>query len=362
VNRVLTGDAIAMMATLPASSIDAIATDPPYGLNLLGHDWDHGVPGVPYWEAAYRVAKPGAFLAAFGGTRTHHRLMCAIEDAGWELRDCLQWLFAEGMPKGSTIKNGRGTTLKPGYEPIILARKPPTGTVAVNAVLHGTGALNIEACRIAVAANDAKGGPGYSKGRSGRKVGATRRDAGALELATKAGNPLDGKGRWPANVLIDDEVAALLDAQSGVLKSGKVTKKYGKQMESSVAFGDKRRVLHPGMVFSDEGGASRFFTVVSWGEDELRFRYVGKASRSERTHGGKVENWHPTVKPRALMRWLLRLITPPGGTVLDPFCGSGSTLVAALDEGLEYIGIDNDPRSARTARARLAVAGREQRA
>jgi hypothetical protein len=145
--RVIHGDCRDVMRTLMPESIDAIVCDPPYGLKFMGKAWDHGVPGRVFWRRALRVARPGAYLLAFGGTRTHHRLMCAIEDAGWEIRDCLMWLYGTGFPKSHNGPWG-GTALKPAWEPIILARKPFTGTVAANVQRYGTGALNINACRI----------------------------------------------------------------------------------------------------------------------------------------------------------------------------------------------------------------------
>lgn len=156
-----------------------------------------------------------------------------------------------------------------------------------------------------------------------------------------AGDPRDGKGRWPANVLLDEEAAEALDVASGILKSGQVTKTYSRTMESSVALGVKGRNLDPSKVIADSGGASRFF-------------YCAKASRAERTHGGTIENAHPTVKPVALMRWLARLIAPAGSRVLDPFCGSGSTGVACAAEGLKFVGIDSDAVSVEIARKRTA--------
>lgn len=302
---------------------DAVVTDPPYGLGFMGKAWDFEVPGPAYWKAILAAAKPGAHLVAFAGTRKEHRLTCAIEDAGWEIRDRLAWLYGEGYPK-----NAR-TQLKPGHEPI-------EGSLAENIAKYGTGMLNIDACRIEVF--DQKGGRSYAAG-SAREVG--REHTGGIGFRPAAGNPNDGKGRWPANVILDEEAAAMLDAQSGLLKSGNVSKTYDARKESSVALGVKGRNLDPSKVFADEGGASRFF-------------YCSKASKSERTHGGAVQNDHATVKPLGVMRWLLRLVTPPGGIVFDPFCGSGTTIVAARLEGFDAIGSDKDEKSARIAQARLA--------
>ena len=150
--HVIHADCLDAMRAMPADSVDSIVSDPPYGLAFMGKEWDHGVPGVPFWAEALRVAKPGAHLVAFGGTRTYHRLACAIEDAGWEIRDCLSWLYGSGFPKSHNLDGdwqGWGTALKPAWEPIILARKPLVGTVAANVAAHGTGALNVDGCRIA---------------------------------------------------------------------------------------------------------------------------------------------------------------------------------------------------------------------
>jgi hypothetical protein len=317
--KLIHGDCRAEMGFLAAASIDAIVTDPPYGLAFMGRDWDHGVPGEAFWVSALRVAKPGAFLVAFGGARTHHRLACAIEDAGWELRDCLMWLYGQGFPKSNGV-------LKPGWEPIILARRRAPAPV-----------LQIDACRIAVP--DQKGGPGYAGG-SARAVG--RAHGNGIGFTVAAGDPNDGKGRWPANVLLDEEAAALLDAQSGNLTSGKADVLHRNTDKSRNVYSGFAGESAEGATYGDSGGASRFF-------------YCAKASRSERTHNGAVENKHSTVKPVALMRWLARLVTPPGGHVLDPFVGSGSTGVACGLEGFDFTGIDKDEASIATARARCTT-------
>ena len=350
------GDCLDGMRMLDADSVDAIVCDPPYGLSFMGKDWDHGVPGEPFWAEALRVAKPGAHLLAFGGTRTFHRLACAIEDAGWEIRDCLSWLYGSGFPKSHNGPWG-GTALKPAWEPVIMARKPLVGTVAINFATHGTGALNVDGCRIAGAKPATTRGAGGQNGRFG-PIGAQGR---ILD---------DGAGRWPANVCLDEDAAAMLDAQSGErastgkpgrpAKPCKVVPKPG-MFES---FGDKQ-----GPLYSDTGGASRFF-------------YCPKASRSEREAGldGFEErlslgarfssdprmdrpqerrpfaNHHPTVKPVALMRWLVRLVAPTDGVVLDPFMGSGTTGVACVREGRSFVGIEREPEYHAIAEARIAHA------
>lgn len=344
------GDCRTVMGWLDPESVDAIVTDPPYGLDFMGKEWDRGVPGVEFWTAALRVARPGAHLLAFGGTRTYHRLTCAIEDAGWEIRDCLSWLYGSGFPKSHNGAWG-GTALKPAWEPIILARKPLIGTVATNHAQHGTGGLNIDGCRIA-------------HNEECRQAG--RRKA-VLELKPE--------GRWPANVALDEEAARLLDEQTGALVSGsRAAGQYGKSGDR--VFGQFEKVAQ-GAIRGSTGGASRFF-------------YVAKASRSEREAGLEAagiseqvaqsgmagamptddqgrerdrfrvtaRNTHPTVKPVGLMRWLVRLITPPGGVVLDPFAGSGTTGVATYLESRRFIGAEINAEYVEIAKARIAHAAK----
>ena len=411
------GDCREVMATLAADSIDAIVSDPPYGLSFMGKGWDHGVPGVEFWTEALRVAKPGAHLLAFGGTRTYHRLACAIEDAGWDVRDCIMWVYGSGFPKSldvsdamekwiagerpaiaerlidptiyrvtaflreardkagwtnkqidelfgtngmsghwtsstsqpavpsfnrwkilqeklgfgteldelvqaidsgereytegdstgrqtpflETLKRndfaesagGWGTALKPAHEPIILARKPLAGTVAANVMAYGTGAINVDGCRI-------ESGPDHAA-KCACVVGlASNRNGNAYgEWAGARTDSFNARGRWPANFIHDgsEEVTQLL------------------------------------------GDAARFF-------------YVPKASREDRGEG----NLHETVKPTDLMRYLCRLVTPPNGLVLDPFTGSGSTGKAALLEGFRFLGIEREAEYVEIARARCAAA------
>lgn len=398
--RILEGDCLSVMPTLDTDSIDAVVCDPPYGLKFMGKEWDHGVPGVPFWTEALRVAQPGAYLLAFGGTRTHHRLTCAIEDAGWEIRDCLMWLYGSGFPKshdiskaidkaagaertvvgkraqqgnggqlraslhyldlgeGKTIDGrntapateyrakesfdltapatdaarqweGWGTALKPAWEPIILARKPFASTVAANVQEHGTGALNIDGCRIE---SPETAGKTYTRGGNQRGHSLTTNTSGIHEYIEA--HP---SGRWPANLILDEISAALVDEQTGTLVSGKVEphhRNHGKADNNILGkFGGDIPIVG----YGDSGGASRFF-------------YTAKASRAERGEGNK----HPTVKPLDLMQWLCRLVTPKGGLILDPFCGSGTTGRAAVAEGFQFVGIELSPEYAAIARARIA--------
>ena len=316
------GDCRERLRSIPNAFFDAIATDPPYGLSFMGKGWDHEVPGVEFWREILRVAKPGAWMVAFGGTRKWHRLAVAVEDAGWGIRDTLSWLYGQGFPKTKSA-------LKPAFEPILLCRAP--GPMRM---------LGIDACRIEV--SDAA----YARNCSGdRGHGGTRTEDRSTNIHAGGGSASEA-GRWPANVVLDEEeAAALLDEQSGVLTSGT-----GAVMKASAkgytpnALGKESRPVGTKMIeYGDSGGASRFF-------------YCAKASKSERTHDGRVENKHPTVKPVALMRWLVRLITPPGGIVLDPFCGSGTTPVACVEEGFDCVGIEQDLESVAVARSRVEVA------
>jgi len=358
--EVIHGDCLDVMRGMTDASVDAVVSDPPYGLSFMGKSWDHGVPGVPFWAEALRVAKPGAHLLAFGGTRTFHRLAVAIEDAGWEVRDCFSWLYGTGFPKSHNLDgawDGWGTALKPAWEPIIVARKPLVGTVARNVGEFGTGALNIDGCRI---------GTGEGKGVwpvTGRTGHATLSDSIRPVETNRA------VGRWPANVILDEDAAAALDAQTG--ERGASAPASGPSLRganTSVARG-KFAGLPEGVApafHADSGGASRFFYVAkaSRSEREAGLREAGlreagltvrEAGGAQHTAGVRMAaNHHPTVKPVAVMAWLCRLVTPPNGIVLDPFTGSGTTGVAAIREGFRFIGIEREAQYVEIARARIA--------
>lgn len=299
---IINGDCLVEMAKMEPSSIDFIVTDPPYGLKFMGKEWDCGVPGVPFWNEALRVCKPGSWLAAFGGTRTHHRLMCAIEDSGWEIRDCMMWLYGGGFPKSKGC-------LKPAWEPIILARKKGPNP-----------SLNIEECRIEGVKRNA-----HSDGDH----------TGSNKIYSTIGQGyqrMDIKGRWPANLILDEEAGKMLDDQSGILKSGSGNRRPngGGQMFNGFAPIEAN-------FEASVGGASRFF-------------YCAKASPKERSK----DNNHPTVKPISLMKYILKLLAPPGNPILlDPFCGSGSTLLAAKELGIKYIGIEISKEYCEIAENRL---------
>lgn len=358
------GDCLEVLPTLAAGSVDSIVTDPPYGLSFMGKDWDYGVPGVAFWTAALRVAKPGAHLLAFGGTRTHHRLMVAIEDAGWEIRDTVMWVYGSGFPKSHQH-------LKPAWEPIIVARKSLDGTVAQNVLAWGTGAINVDGCRVGT---DENLGRPLSSRPEASSVNAYNWSTRPNPLAGQYLDNTNGLGRWPANLIHDgsDEVVGLFP-ETAPSKAGVRRNKY---TAINAYSGDKPKDI---MVnHNDSGSAARFFYCAKAskrdrddGFEGLDGKHIGHYAQDEwsRQHMGNtpdakrkpVRNHHPTVKPTDLMRYLCRLVTPLGGVVLDPFMGSGSTGKAAVLEGFDFIGVELDAEYLEIARARIAWAEAQPR-
>jgi DNA modification methylase len=400
------GDSRDVLKAQPDSSIDSVVCDPPYALvsviqrfgnsprsettenvanpygrtgrGFMGQKWDTGETAfaAEFWAEVLRVLKPGGHVVAFSGTRTVHRLVCAIEDAGFEIRDQLQWLYGSGFPKSHDVSKGLGkqlaapdlraewegwgTALKPAVEPICLARKPLIGTVAGNVLAHGTGAINIDGCR--VHADDAQGGE-YTVTRL--KPGATLDKTGGNWRPEEGGVLYHGEmkpGRWPANVLHDGSAEVMeafpdapgqqqdiaIDAPSA--RTGNVYGKMNRHGEKSADArytdkGSTNFAALPGMRRNDSGSAARFF-------------YAAKADGEDRL-GSK----HPTVKPVDLMQWLCRLVTPKGGTVLDPFAGTGTTGEAAFREGFNAILIERETEYQADIRRRMALvmSGPEER-
>ena len=317
--KLLNGDCLEVLKTLEDNSVDSIVTDPPYGLSFMGKKWDYDVPSVEVWEECLRVLKHGGHLLSFAGTRTQHRMAVNIEDAGFEIRDMIAWVYGSGFPKNHNLGDGWGTALKPALEPITLARKPLSEkTIAANVMKHGTGGLNIDGCRVET--EDNLNGGDYAENGSDRYDGYEnwryKRDG-------NAGNFTQPQGRWPANLMHDgsDEVMSLFPDSKG--QQGDVI---GTEISRPAknCYGEYGRV--PAAKRNDgNGSAARFF-------------YCAKASKKDRDEG----NTHPTVKPTDLMRYLCRLITPPNGVILDPFMGSGSTGKAAKLEGFDFIGIERE--------------------
>lgn len=404
------GDLFDVLPTLAEASIDACVTDPPYGIGFMGREWDTfkpgtgkhrklmhpreriasnnpnidgrhrspalspsqidydystaGLRGFQQWTEqwavqVYRVVKPGAYVVVCGAPRSHHRMMCGLEDAGFVVRDCFAWLFGSGFPKNKNLGKGRGTALKPAHEPIALAWKPFKGSISGNVEKFGTGALNIDACRVE--------GEVPSTVQGGRHcVGGIMAATGEKRQTEFVGHDL---GRWPANVLLDEEAAAMLDEQTGELSSGSYSGERSADKFRGVYndfAGTKAENGHVGSV----GGASRFYYVAKPSREERDFGCEGLAtrqrddSRKEGNPGGDNPrnrglqprgNFHPTVKPVELMRWLVKLVTPIGGTVLDPFTGSGTTGMACRYEQREFIGIEREADYIAIAEARIAA-------
>jgi DNA modification methylase len=434
--RVFRGDCVDVLKGLPENSVDSIVTDPPYGLNFMGKEWDN--PGKMLGQMAtgheqrgayayggshsrgyadndsfafqlwctqwavecLRVLKPGGHILAFGGSRTWHRLAVAVEDAGFELRDSIAWIYGSGFPKSLDVSKaidkklgaerevvatgyaygmskgqeaagyrpadyeskqlsneaitpeaqqwqGWGSALKPAFEPVVVGRKPfgKGVTVAENVLAWGVGGLNIDGSRIA-----------------GEKIQTTNGGKNEVygDLSANAGQVWESapQGRWPANVIFDEVTAGLLDEQSGVSRSGKpgVERIATSWNANTYGVGIGKVSGQQRGDFGDRGGASRFFYVAkasrrdrNEGLEELEAQRTGAmqatADGSMLTGSGNErttvrQNFHPTVKPTALMRYLIKLVTPPGGTVLDPFTGSGSTGKAALLDGFQFVGVE----------------------
>lgn len=448
-NKILNGDALKHMKQMPENSVDAVITDPPYGLEFMGKEWDSFKKGerksfvkdggdvtektndaymrinktanrpsaltseemvqlqefCRLWaRACLRVLKPGGFLLSFGGTRTYHRMVCGIEDVGFEIRDTIMWLYGSGFPKslnigkqidkiqgnerevvgkvrenrnsedcytgslgtnaditkGSSEWEGWGTALKPACEPIVVARKPLSEkNVALNVLKWGTGGINVDECRI-------ESGTEHMRGKVGAKVYDSdwKHKSGFNKPFKATDSPL---GRFPANIIFDEEAGKMLDEQTGILMPP-----YGKESKSkNITSWFTGKTDSYGKNYKDIGGASRFF-------------YCAKASKSERNFGlgdefeekpraevdkmmgetpmltgsgnprtTKFKNNHPTVKPIKLMEYLIKLVTRKDAIVLDPFLGSGTTAIACIKLNRNWIGIEKEDEYIKIAEARI---------
>ncbi|UST71109.1 DNA-methyltransferase [Pseudomonas moraviensis] len=414
--QIMVGDCLELLRQMPQNSVDSIVTDPPYGLTknkkggsgvasiniespygrarigtgngaggFMGLAWDSDVPPVEVWAECLRVLKPGGYLLAFAGTRTQHRMACRIEDAGFEIRDMIAWIYGSGFPKSRNIAEqdmlgadsdqwaGWGTALKPSLEPITMARKPLEKglTVAANVLKRGTGAINVDGCRVASddpnpSISRRQGSTSHLSTRSAAEsVAAGKLESRQSPKAYRAERAGEALGRWPANLIHDGsaEVVALFPAQAGAAAPVTGNEPTSNGFSGSVKYSGMRdRVA--GAFHGDSGSAARFF-------------YCPKTSRKDRNEGllstdapavakdatmrdcetaewsTRNGNSHPTVKPTDLMAYLLRLVTPPGGVALDPFMGSGSTGKAAVREGFQFIGCEIDEQYAVIARARI---------
>lgn len=429
INKIIRGDCLEVMRTFPDNCMDTIITDPPYGTHFMNEKWDYDVPSIEIWKECLRVLKPGGTALIFAGSRTQHRMAVNVEDAGFILKDTIMWLYGSGFPKATDIsqlldknecrkqleeKLGRKPTqkefkeawnsfrkviiekyrgknagkqsgimgktvertdrltepatpeailwngwkshgLKPAYEPILVCMKPNEGGYANNALKWGVAGLNIDGARISCNLDEED----LSRGRkTGQSMFATK---------TEKILPASPRGRYPTNIILDEEAGQLLDRQSGILKSG--AHKKGAKNGSHAAFGKDLSRVNDYDIPSDSGGASRFF-------------YCAKASRAEKNKGCEgledkpyhlptnlnqerpgregrkpmvnIKNNHPTVKPLALMKYLCTLTkTPTGGIVLDPFCGSGTTLMACKELKRDYIGIEKEAKYIEIARCRI---------
>lgn len=366
------GNCLDIMKLIDDNSVDAIVTDPPYGIKFMNQKWDSDVPSVETWREALRVLKPGGYMLSFAGTRTQHRMACNIEDAGFYLKDIIFWVYGQGFPKSLDIgKNnpeweGWGTALKPSCEPITVAQKPISEkTIISNVLKWGTGGINIDACRVEIEDND--------KEKMLKKIGKdltinyesyNRPDRiYGKGLGGKVEAP-HGKGRFPANLIHDgsDEVVALFPNVRGWTgQNHNNFNPYGGNSLNSSA--TKRSGYHEG--FGDNGSAARFFYCAKpsgkekeLGCEEFEPEIVNDGQKKDIDNAfqrGKTKrkNTHCTIKPIAIMEYLIKLVSKEGAIVLDPFCGSGTTLIACHNLNRRYIGIDLDEKSIRIARARL---------
>ena len=431
--KLILGDCLDKLKELDDNSIDSIVTDPPYGLSFMGKKWDYDVPSQEIFEECLRVLKPGGHLLSFAGSRTYHRMAVRVEDAGFEIRDQIMWIYGSGFPKshnigkavdklqgnerevigrkihsqkgvkaaeerttigagafgepreaditkGTSPYEGWGTALKPAHEPIVMARKPLSEKTIVDNVLEwGTGGINIDESRISMSSDDEK----MLNAKSSKNPTSNYKD----NITKKYGDyekdiatPPHQQGRFPANIIFDEEAGKILDEQSGISKStgGRSGNKEGVGQNGIYGqYNGEVRDENPGI--GDVGGASRFFycpktskTDRNEGLEDFKGKQIGTYnahSADLKNYGGSSlgaasmsgnnkmpqpkQNFHPTVKPTDLMLYLIRMVTPKGGTTLDPFMGSGSTGKAAVRGGFDFVGIEMDEEYMEIATARI---------
>jgi DNA modification methylase len=422
VNKIYTGDCKEVLKTFPDNYFDSCVTDPPYGISFMNKHWDYDVPAIELWNEVFRILKPGGHILSAGGTRTYHRMTSAIEDAGFEIRDTITWIYGSGFPKSLSVDkaidkqagaerevirennnyrpvsgkigylgesnfrqtngmanittpstpaakqwNGWGTALKPATEMFCLARKPLSeSTVAANVLKHGTGGLNIDGCRI-------EGEPmGIKQRKAGSEFGQNSNWNNHNNIDTTYNGD---NGRFPANLILDEFAAGELDKQSGITESNYSDYNFEPSINQNNSVKFQQTNIKSGIHFADTGGASRFFYCAkadqferNKGLNRFQLKQVNKmgsfgnqeefncpdgANRKGDKGSALMRNHHPTVKPLDLMQYLVRLITPKHGIVLDPFAGSGTTCIAAKLELINYIGIEIDPEYAAIAEARI---------
>jgi site-specific DNA-methyltransferase (adenine-specific) len=381
-NFIYNGDNIEVLRTLPDNSVDSVVTDPPYGLKFMGKQWDYDVPSVELWKECYRVLKPGGYLLSFGSSRTYHRMAVKVEDAGFEIRDQIMWVYGSGFPKSHNVGlsidkllghpdrghriatasrthpdgtfepngekllpyetkseeakpfEGFGTALKPAHEPIVLARKPFKGSVANNVLKWSTGGININDCRV------------------GEELITTNGYGTNGFVASENYKPSSHIGRFPANIIFDEKAGEILDEQSGVTQSSN-NKWVGE--DTSPIYGKYNYRIRE-KTYDDKGGASRFFYCPKPSKKEkeegltsepiqIKGRDDGQDNRNvpQKLRKTNRKNTHTTVKPLKLMQYLIRLVTPKGGVTIDPFFGSGTSGISTLMEGnYKFIGIEKE--------------------
>jgi len=371
-NKILCGDSLEVLKDFEDNYFDSVVTDPPYGLAFMGKKWDYDVPQVELWKEVYRVLKPGGHILSFAGSRTYHRMAVNIEDAGFEIRDMLGWLYGSGFPKshnigkavdklqgnkrehlgkkikkagditggnfkkggnykdkeinitkGNTEWEGWGTALKPAHEPIVMARKPFNTTVAENVLAHGTGGINIDECRVGTDGGTKRSHqseyPKKENGKEDRSKHWARTGHKINEL---------NQGRFPANIIHDgsEEVLEVFEESSRFFYCAKASK-----AERNMGLDDyEEKQVTDGTIRSNQ-----------------------ETARTFGANSAKRKNYHPTVKPIKLMEYLVRLVTPKEGIVLEPFAGSGTTLIACKQQGFNYIGIEREQEYCDIAEARL---------